>query len=52
MISYKKVLRKNPLLVENASEERMFTTMEKGTMIMKTTLAIFNMQMNTGKVLL
>ena len=42
-------IQKSPFLVENAWEHRMFTTMEKMDLILKTPLAKFNMQMHRRK---
>ena len=47
----KKSPEKSPLIVEKAWEQRMFITMEKGGLILKTPLAILNMQMHKRKVL-
>ena len=46
MILYKK----SPLIVEIEWEQKMFTTMEKRDLILKTPRAIFNMQMQRRKV--
>ena len=43
------LIQKSPFLVENAWEHRMFTTMEKMDLILKTPLAKFNMQMHRRK---
>ena len=45
----KKSPEKCPLVVKNAWEQRMFTAMEKRRLILRTPLAIFNMQMDWGK---
>ena len=46
-----KVPQKKHLFVENAWEQRMFTTMEKKVLDIKTPLAILDMQMHIRKVL-
>ena len=45
-------IQKSPLIVENAWEQRMFSTMGKKGLILKTLIATFNMQMHHGRKVL
>ena len=51
MILLKNVPEKFPIIVENAWEQRLFTTMQKeGQLILKTPMIVFKIQMRRKKV--
>ena len=49
IVLYKNVPGKSPIIVENAWEQKKFTTLEKMPLILKTPRAIFNMKIHRRK---